>query len=154
MTLTATFDANAKAALSGVRDATDNEYVTIPDNGSFQFIKGHKLRVNFTNADYIVSGKIGDTDWTPLADHTSGSEYTSFETVVEDAINISFTSTQREYENANVYVAIKGDVSGVILHNGSIDGPAVDLSALTPATYEQNYKLYTCLLYTSPSPRD
>lgn len=143
VTLTATFDANAKTALSGVRDVTDNEYVTIPDNGSFQFIKGHKLRVNFTNADYIVSGKIGDTDWTPLADHTSGSEYTSFETVVEDAINISFTSTQREYENANVYVAIKGDVSGVILHNGSIDGPAVDLSALTPATYEQNYKLYT-----------
>lgn len=140
-------DDNSNKAFVWVRDITDNKAITLSADGTADFISGHKVRATFDNTDYNVTGTINGEAW-PEADINTNGQYLNFEATITAETTLAFTATERTYGNTDLYVAIHGDLNGVILTEGGYDGKVIDLSTLTSTEVTKDGDTYS--LYTIP----
>lgn len=140
-------DDNSNKAFVWVRDITDNKAITLSADGTADFISGHKVRATFDNTDYNVTGTINGEAW-PEADINTNGQYLNFEATITAETTLAFTATERTYGNTDLYVAIHGDLDGLVLTEGAYDGKVIDLSTLTPSQITKDGETYN--LYTIP----
>jgi len=137
VTLNFTDDA-ARSALQMLFNKT--QLATITERETFEVNKNDQLNFNFNTKDYEVSLT---QNGTPVDIVVSGTQDYSVWTSPALTENTTFgiSATERQYGTTDLTLAIINP-EGVTLHEGTFDGPVIDLSSLTPAT-EGEYSVYT-----------
>ncbi len=131
-------DQAAKDALSMIYNKTKRESITSTDK--FEVVEGTQIQFSFNTFDYTVTVN-GET----LNGGTQVDKYQTWLTTIDANTTINISAKERDYGKiALTFMIDKPEY--LIVHDGTIDGPIVDLSALTPITTTFNgveYKKYT-----------
>lgn len=137
-TVTLNLEGDALAALEMVRNFTQSK--TIAARDQFEVNEGDVYTLVFNTRDYTVS-----VNGEPLAPNPDGQNTVWKSEPVTADVSVSATAKEREYGQVNVTFMVDNP-ENVVLRDGSVDGPVVDLSAYTPVPASFNgydYKSYT-----------
>ena len=117
-------NSDAESAVTLIYNITQRK--TIQERDAFKVREGDRIRILFNTRDYDVT-----LNGTKLAsDDSSNSTKWESEAITGD-MNISVAVSEREYAPVYLSVAVS-DPDCVLLHDGTIDGPAIDLSQYEP----------------------
>ena len=131
----------AKQSIAMVRNVTKMKTITARD--AFEVEEGDVISISFNTADYNIS--VND-----VALEAAGNSTLWKSEAINANTTVKIAATEREYGSTTLSVSII-DPEGVVLRNGAIDGPVIDLSAMTPTseTFKgetfNNYKIEVSL---------
>ena len=144
-TLTGTFvfEGLGQDALSMAFNATALKTITARDR--FEFNSDDQIRLTFNIKEYNVNLSHNGN---PVTITEEGDRGTWLSPALTENATFTINATEREYGNTDLYVAIHGDLDGLVLTEGAYDGKVIDLSTLTPSQITKDGETYN--LYTIP----
>lgn len=143
LTGTFVFEGLGQDALSMAFNNTAMKSITARDQ--FEFNTDDQIRLTFNTKDYTVDLSYNGT---PATITEEGERGTWLSPALTENTTFTIKASEREYGSTDLYVAIHGDLEGVILTEGGYDGKVIDLSALTPTEVTKDGDTYS--LYTIP----
>lgn len=131
-------DDTSRSALQLLFNKTQS--ATINERETFEVNRNDQLNFSFNTKEYEVSLT---QNGTPVNIEVSETQDYSVWTspALTDNTTFGISATERQYGTTDLTLAIT-DPDGVILHEGTFDGPVIDLSSFTPVT-EGIYSVYT-----------
>ena len=143
LTGTFAFEGLGKDALSMAFNATAMKTITARDK--FEFNSNDQIRLTFNIKDYVINLSCNGS---PVTITEDGDRGVWLSPALTENTTFTINATEREYGNTDLYVAIHGDLSGVVLTEGGYDGKVIDLSGITPSEATKDGEKYS--LYTIP----
>ncbi|MDE7136787.1 MAG: hypothetical protein K2N91_09165 [Muribaculaceae bacterium] len=131
-------DQVAKNALSSIFNKTKFESINSVDQ--FEVVEGTLVQFSFNTFDYTVT-----INGEQLPGGTQVDKYRTWSTTVNANTTISVSAKERDYGTTSISFMIDKPEC-LVVRDGTIDGPVIDLSQYTPTSTTLggvSYKLYT-----------